>query len=833
MDEREKGAAASPRVVSGTVPGVASGMANPQVTACFLGAFFDELAIWGVREVVVSPGSRSTPLAMCSYEFSRREPERLRVFVDVDERGAAFFALGLAKASGRPAALVCTSGTAVANYYPAVMEAESSRVPLIVLTGDRPPRLQGLGAPQTCDQQNAYGNHVRAFRQMPLPADDAANIAFARQVAREAVLAADPLGGAAAADAADAQPRLAGACLGGPVHLNFPFEEPLKPDFSGCGPDGDPFACGRRESGAAALRGREACAAAASAGAADAACTMLATAASASAAASKGPVAGAGSSDAGAEPGAPAEGAAATSSVAPAASAAPAPTLVGVMRTSSTLGARQASQLADLLSGGRTLVLAGEGSCATLEEAREVLAWAQAFDLPLLSDPLSGLRSLDDACVIDNYDTVIAAGGRVPEELAPRAIVRFGRCPVSKKATQMAASCPLQVVVDPWQTRDFNANTDVFVPLSPIDFVRAMQAVGSMREGAGRSVDAEARARDGGAREWNGGAGPQRAFLQAWIEANDRARVRIEAVERSEEAVAATNDAAAIADGVAAAAGEREGIGAAAASADFAAAGAGNAAGADDATGAAGSGDATGSAGSAGAAAKGAVDSFEGAYVRRLVQLAPADSCLFVANSMSIRALDTFYLREDKPLTVLCNRGLNGIDGTLSTALGAAQRFEQTTLLVGDLALLHDLNALALQRELRVQRSRVPAAPAAPAAAADCAPAAKSGVRSAMTCGSTPCIAIVLLNNKGGGIFDMLPQQSDEDYFERLFLTPQDVDFSAAARAFDVPYRRAESVEAFDEAYRGVLGMPGISLIEVPLPLSGVKERYAPYWSLE
>ncbi|MFR3092351.1 MAG: thiamine pyrophosphate-binding protein, partial [Eggerthella lenta] len=117
-------------------------------------------------------------------------PDRLRLFVDVDERGAAYLALGLAKASGQPAAVICTSGTAVANYYPAVLEAESSRVPLIVLTGDRPARLQGLGAPQTCDQLNAYGSHVRAFRNMPEPAADAAAIALARQAAREACIAA-------------------------------------------------------------------------------------------------------------------------------------------------------------------------------------------------------------------------------------------------------------------------------------------------------------------------------------------------------------------------------------------------------------------------------------------------------------------------------------------------------------------------------------------------------------------------------------------------------------------------------------------------------------------
>ena len=165
-----------------------------QATALVVSAFFDELARWGVREVVVSPGSRSTALAMCAYELGRREPERMTVYVDIDERSASFFALGLAKASGRPVALVCTSGTALANYYPAVLEAETSRVPLIVLSGDRPPHLQGLGAPQTCDQVKAYSDHVRRFIQMPLAEVSPRAVAFARQAARELVLGALPGG---------------------------------------------------------------------------------------------------------------------------------------------------------------------------------------------------------------------------------------------------------------------------------------------------------------------------------------------------------------------------------------------------------------------------------------------------------------------------------------------------------------------------------------------------------------------------------------------------------------------------------------------------------------
>lgn len=631
-------------------------------SALFLVAFFDELTRWGVRDVVVSPGSRSTPLAMTAYELSRRFPDRLRVFVDVDERGAAFFALGMGKASGRPAALICTSGTAVANYYPAVLEAESSRVPLIMLTGDRPPRLQGLGAPQTCDQMKVYGDHVRRFQQMPLPASDGASMAFARQMAREACIHARGTtwcpedDGASRAAGIDA--RLAGACSGGPVHFNFPFDEPLRPDFTSVGLfDLEPFesvAAGESEDGSGDGHfGR------------------------------------------------------------------PLPGMRGIVATRSAVDPLHAALIERMLAGGRALVLAGEGTCATEEEARLVLAWARSLGLPLLADPLSGLRSFDEPLVMDNYDSVIGRGGVVPPDLTPEVVVRFGRYPVSKRATQlMSDAAPLQIVVDPMETRDFNSATDLFVRCEAADFAHSMMDA----DGASRGDESES---------------GQDAFAEAWTVANDAARTRIVA--------SATCDSG-----------------------------------------------------------------FEGAFVRRAVELAPSGSCLFAASSMSVRALDTFYIKADKPLAVLCNRGLNGIDGTVSSALGAAQSFAQTTLLIGDLALLHDLNALSLQRELRFQRE---------------------SVGSRLSGDENPSIVIVLLNNNGGAIFDMLPQKSPDGYFERLFLTPQDVDFEAAAKAFAVPYLRAAAVGEFEDAYRAFLGMPGISLIEVPVPLRGLEERYAPCWS--
>ena len=124
---------------------------NP--STAFGTVFADELIRCGVREAVLAPGSRSAPLALALFDRSSSGPQRaLRLHVRVDERSAAFLALGLAKAGRRPVVLVCTSGTAAAHFHAAVIEADEAGVPLIVLTADRPPELRGTGANQTIDQ---------------------------------------------------------------------------------------------------------------------------------------------------------------------------------------------------------------------------------------------------------------------------------------------------------------------------------------------------------------------------------------------------------------------------------------------------------------------------------------------------------------------------------------------------------------------------------------------------------------------------------------------------------------------------------------------------------
>jgi 2-succinyl-5-enolpyruvyl-6-hydroxy-3-cyclohexene-1-carboxylate synthase len=170
-------------------------------------AMVDELARCGVRHAVLSPGSRSTPLALALW----REP-RIEVGVIVDERSAGFFALGAAQATRAPVAVLCTSGTAAANLHPAVCEADESAVPLVVLTADRPPELRGIGAGQTIDQLKLYGSAVRWFCELgPQEADDD-GLLHIRSVACRAFWTA----------AGDPRP--------GPVHLNVPWRDPLGPE---------------------------------------------------------------------------------------------------------------------------------------------------------------------------------------------------------------------------------------------------------------------------------------------------------------------------------------------------------------------------------------------------------------------------------------------------------------------------------------------------------------------------------------------------------------------------------------------------------------------------
>ncbi|MFD1599724.1 2-succinyl-5-enolpyruvyl-6-hydroxy-3-cyclohexene-1-carboxylic-acid synthase [Halobellus rarus] len=178
---------------------------DPNRNTLWARVLVDELVAAGVDAVCISPGSRSTPLTVA---FDRHED--VHVYSHLDERSSAYFALGRARRTGEVTPLVCTSGTAAANYHPAVIEASQSRVPLLLLTADRPPEIRDSGANQTIDQEKLYGDAVRWYRDVAEPEATPRKLRSLRTTAARAVTKAT-------------------GTPAGPVHLNFPFRKPLEP----------------------------------------------------------------------------------------------------------------------------------------------------------------------------------------------------------------------------------------------------------------------------------------------------------------------------------------------------------------------------------------------------------------------------------------------------------------------------------------------------------------------------------------------------------------------------------------------------------------------------
>lgn len=184
-------------------------VSNPNPATLWAATFVDALAVAGLDAVCIAPGSRSTPLTLA---FAAHPA--IQVFVHLDERSAGFFALGRAVATGKPVALVCTSGTAVANFFPALIEANMSHIPLLILSADRPPELRHSGANQTIDQVKIFGDHVLWAVDMDVPHADAPASSL-RNVAQTAARAY----------------ALANGLRPGPVHINLPFRKPLEPEL--------------------------------------------------------------------------------------------------------------------------------------------------------------------------------------------------------------------------------------------------------------------------------------------------------------------------------------------------------------------------------------------------------------------------------------------------------------------------------------------------------------------------------------------------------------------------------------------------------------------------
>jgi len=564
-------------------------------------AFVAQLFVSGVREVCISPGSRSTPLTMAFVRHGG-----FRVWSILDERSAGFFAVGLARAQGKPAVLVCTSGTATGNYLPAMMEAFNARLPLIAVTADRPPELYGTGANQTVEQTHLYGSLVKWHHQMPVPDESQVLVRHAVLTAARAVVAA-------------------GSTPAGPVHVNWPFREPLIiPE--------EPFALGET--------------------APTAAVNVWSGGTSAAA-----------------------------------------------------VGEEQWVRLARWLrEQPRGLLVCGP--CTQTGWAEAVVDLAQAYDWPILADPLSQLRSGSHAKthVVDTYDAMLRSSF-FRNRAEPSLIVRMGGAMTSKSVNQYLThygNVP-QVVVDEaqlWTDATLTA-TDV-VPASPIEFCEAMVAC---RQG---EVVPDS----------------QRTWLFWWQEANRFAKMEIQRqLATTGKAPSQSSD------------GRSEQSGTAVPQ--------------------------------------------EGQLVQEVLTLVPANSNVFVGNSMPIRDFDSFMANTDKPLTLYANRGVSGIDGVVSTALGvAAGTARPTVLVIGDVSFYHDMNGLLT--------------------------ATRHGLD----------LLVVIINNNGGGIFSFLPQARYPDTFHQ-FRTEHGLSYEAMEQLYGARYKAVTTVGELHESLTGLVRESGLRLLEV------------------
>jgi len=479
----------------------------------------------------------------------------------LDERSAAFFALGLARQSGLPVVLVCTSGTAGANFYPAVIEARQSRVPLLVLTADRPPELRDCNAGQAIDQQKLFGDFPNWYAELAIPALEMGLLRYLRQVMIYAF-------------------ERSLWPVAGPVHLNLPLRDPLAPI-----PDPAVEAWRSQFDSAQFF-----------------------------------------------------------AAVQPMAEVNPA----GVGNIQLPLATWQACE--------RGVIIAGPAQprspvayCTAVAQLSAALGW------PVLAEGLSPLRNYADLNpdLISTYDLLLR-NRQLATDLAPEMVIRIGEMPTSKELrTWLEATQPQQWIVDPG-----DRNLD---PLHgyTTHLRLAIEQLAPLLPPTSKSSS---------------------SYLKDWCSAEEKARQRLDQTMSDTEA------------------------------------------------------------------------RFEGKVAWLLSQHLPLGTSLFIANSMPVRDVEFFWKPGNTAIKPYFNRGANGIDGTLSTALGVAHGNQSSVLLTGDLALLHDTNGFLLRNKLAGH------------------------------------LTIIVVNNNGGGIFEMLPIAQFDQVFEEFFATPQAVDFAQLCQTYGVQY---------------------------------------------
>ena len=590
----------------------------------YIAALVDEFYQLGVRYAVFSPGSRSTTMAMLFTEY-----EGFETYMNIDERSASFMALGIAKAHKEPTILVCTSGSAVAHYLPAILEAQYSGVPLIVLSADRPHTLLHVGAPQTVDQQKIFGTAVNYYEELAVPQENH-YYTYPRQVARKAYM-----------KSMDTKK--------GPVHINVPLFEPLVPELdckhfeAGRSPYkvfkpnyGDVFSYQNRSNNTSN-----------------------------------------------------------PSNVSKASN-------VSYTKNTTDNSTNNTNPL--LVQYKKVLILAGPQ--IDVNEVESIHSFAENLQAPILADPLSNVRrwhkagAIDDNhgvasnrsnetnmtqkkhfsdVVISTYDAFLADKELWPV-LKPDCVIQFGQIVVSKRVQQMVASWDEVEYIEVNPTMHFmnpTGKTTIHMQAS-IDMFTHLYAVKN----------------------------ESNAYLDRWQS--------LEVVGKAQLSTAIEEPSC-----------------------------------------------------------------FEGRTIRELQQHIPDNSQVLVANSMTIRDFDYFWFSGESDAVLYGNRGVNGIDGTVSTALGLATNGKSTYLVTGDLSLFHDLNGLAVAKTHNLN------------------------------------LTIILHNNDGGGIFEYLPQKGTK-YFDYLFSTEQGLDYSGVANLYGCDYTKLSRPDEFADVLTKANQEKGVHIIEIP-----------------
>lgn len=567
----------------------------------------------GLQTAIVCPGSRSTPLTIALA----RHPA-IEAIPVLDERSAAFFALGLALQTGRATAIVCTSGTAGANFFPAVIEAYESRVPLLVLTADRPPELRQCNSGQAIDQLRLFGHYPNWQTELTVPQRDRGLLRYLRQTIAQAW-------------------HCCHAPTAGAVHLNCPFRDPLPPL-----PDGD-----RSPSDFADKI------------AADFFEDFFDRIESF-------------------------------------------PSRSSISGHSAPFGHLDPHSITTAIAQWQThdrgLIIAGVATSTDPDRyTDQVLTLAKSLGWPVFAEGLSPLRNAvvdpERSPVISTYDLLLRHDHH-RQELAPSAVIQLGALPTSKVLRQwLTDRDPQRWIVEPSDRNLDPLHGRTHRLYCTIAEITAQLAIAPLS--------------------------PQHSnpspYLTTWQHHDRQTRTAIDRLLASPVTTTLQVTPPPL---------------------------------------------------------------IEPQIAWFLAQTLPPKTPLFIANSMPVRDVEYFWPPNDRRIQPWFNRGANGIDGTLSSAIGIAHRNRPTVMLTGDLALLHDTNGFLVTRSI------------------------------------VGSLTIVLIDNNGGGIFEMLPVAQFDPPFEDFFATPQTIQFDQLCAAYGVDYCLIETIAALRTQVE-TLPVSGVRLLHI------------------